>query len=68
MPILRSSELYLVLGGSAKWQTPTSDRCVPPGEFVLHRSNEPHAMHTFDEPLLALLSWSGDIDAPAAYV
>lgn len=61
-------ELYLVLGGTAKWQTPTSDRCVPPGEFLLHRSNEPHAMRTFDEPLLALWSWSGDIDAPAVYV
>ncbi len=60
-------ELYLVMTGLAQWQTPTSDRCVPPGEFVLHRSNEPHAMRTFDEPLLALWSWSGDIDTPAAY-
>jgi len=60
-------ELYLVMTGCAQWQTPTSNRRVRPGEFVLHASNEPHAMRTFDEPLLALWSWSGDIDTPAAY-
>ncbi len=61
-------ELYLVLTGIAKWWTPTSNRRVLPGEFVLHRSNEPHAMQTFDEPLLALWSWSGDVDTPAVYL
>ncbi len=61
-------ELYLVLSGEAQWTTPTSDRIVPPGEFVLHRSNEPHAMRTFGAPLLALYAWRGAIDVPAFYV
>ncbi len=60
-------ELYLVLAGTARWQTPAADRRVPPGHLVLHRSNEPHSMRTSDEPMLALWGWSGDIDAPAAY-
>lgn len=61
-------ELYLVVAGTAQWRTPTSDRRVPPGELVLHRSREAHAMRTFDEPLLALWAWSGEIDAPAVYL
>jgi quercetin dioxygenase-like cupin family protein len=61
-------ELYWVIAGNAQWQTPTSDRIVPPGDLVLHRSNEPHAMRTFDEPLLALWGWTGEIDAPAIYL
>jgi quercetin dioxygenase-like cupin family protein len=61
-------ELYLVIAGNARWQTARSDRIVPPGEFVLHPSNEPHAMRAFDEPLLALWGWSGEIDAPAVYI
>jgi hypothetical protein len=61
-------ELYLVLSGDAQWSTPASDRIVPAGEFVLHRSNEPHAMRTFGVPLLALYAWRGAIDVPAFYL
>jgi hypothetical protein len=61
-------ELYLVLSGEARWTTPTADRIVPPGEVVLHRSNEPHAMRTFGAPLLALYAWRGAIDVPAFYL
>lgn len=61
-------ELYLVLAGNAQWSTPTSERRVPPGDLVLHKSDESHSMRTFDEPLLALWAWRGDIDSPAVYV
>jgi hypothetical protein len=61
-------ELYLVLAGRAEWSTPTCNRRVPPGDLVLHRSDEPHSMRTSDEPLLALWGWRGDIDSPAVYV
>lgn len=61
-------ELYLVIIGNARWYTPNSDRMVPPRELVLHRSSEPHAMQTFEEPLLALWGWTGNIDAPATYL
>jgi len=61
-------ELYWEFRGNARRQTPSSDRRVPPGEFVLHSSAEPHAMQTYEEPLLALWGWSGDVDAPAVYL
>jgi mannose-6-phosphate isomerase-like protein (cupin superfamily) len=61
-------ELYLVISGHAQWTTPEAERIVPPGRFVLHLSNQPHAMRTFAEPLLALYGWSGDIDTPAFYL
>jgi quercetin dioxygenase-like cupin family protein len=61
-------ELYLVTSGHAQWTTPQSERIVPPGQFVLHRSNQAHAMRTFAEPLLALYGWRGDIETPAFYL
>ena len=61
-------ELYLVISGHAQWTTPQAEQIVPPGEFVLHRTNQPHAMRTFAEPLLALYGWRGDIDTPPFYL
>lgn len=61
-------ELYFVIAGTAEWQAGDTTRRVPPGELVLHRSSESHSMRTFAEPLLALWSWSGDLDTPAYYV
>jgi mannose-6-phosphate isomerase-like protein (cupin superfamily) len=61
-------ELYFVISGNAEWQAGDTTRRVPPGELVLHRSSEPHSMRTFAEPLLALWSWSGDVDSPAYYI
>jgi quercetin dioxygenase-like cupin family protein len=60
-------ELYLVICGVARWQTQNADRLVSPGEYVLHDSDESHAMQTFSEPMLALWSWSGDVHTPATY-
>ena len=61
-------ELYLVIAGRAEWTASDRRREMPPGGFVLHRSNEPHAMQTLTEPLLALYSWSGDLDTAAFYI
>jgi mannose-6-phosphate isomerase-like protein (cupin superfamily) len=61
-------ELYLVISGHAQWTTPDAERIVPPGEFVLHGTSQPHAMRTFAEPLLALYGWRGDLDTPAFYL
>jgi mannose-6-phosphate isomerase-like protein (cupin superfamily) len=61
-------ELYFVIAGTAEWRAGDTARQVPPGELVLHRSSEPHSMRTFAEPLLALWSWSGDLDTPAYYL
>lgn len=61
-------ELYLVIAGHAEWTASEARQVMPPGRFVLHRSNEPHAMRTLAEPLLALYSWSGDLDTAAFYI
>jgi hypothetical protein len=61
-------ELYWVVAGRAEWSQSQTRRMVPPGEFVLHGCNEPHAMRTFAEPLLALYCWSGDVQTAPRYV
>jgi mannose-6-phosphate isomerase-like protein (cupin superfamily) len=63
-----ATELYWVMAGHAEWSRDSATEVVPPGRFVLHRSDEPHAMRTSAEPLLALWCWSGDLDTPARYV
>lgn len=61
-------EIYRVIAGSAEWQTPQSARILPPGSTILHPSNLPHAMRTYNQPLLALYGWSGDIDTSPHYI
>jgi mannose-6-phosphate isomerase-like protein (cupin superfamily) len=61
-------ELYAVIAGHAEWATPGAARRVPPGGLVLHPSNQPHAMRTLAEPLLALYGWRGDILSPPFYL
>lgn len=55
-----AEELYLPLSGTAAWQRGDEDwRENSPGTAVHHRSDEPHAMRTFGQPLLALYAWCG---------
>ena len=61
-------ELYWVVAGRAQWSQSQTERMVAPGEFILHGSNEPHAMRTFAEPLLALYCWSGDLQTAPHYL
>ncbi|WP_374376094.1 dimethylsulfonioproprionate lyase family protein [Dongia sp.] len=61
-------ELYLVVAGHAAWLSPGIEEVVPPGGFVLHRTGQPHAMRTADEPLLAIYAWQGDLDTPSIYL
>lgn len=56
-------ELYHVLTGVAEW----SSHWRRPGAFILHDSNQTHAMRTGDEPLLALYTWSGDVFSPSVW-
>ncbi|MGB3177026.1 MAG: dimethylsulfonioproprionate lyase family protein [Albidovulum sp.] len=59
-----AEELYLVLSGRADWAVdnqPATPRA--PGTFIHHQPNQPHAMMTADEPLLAAWVWTGDIGA-----
>jgi hypothetical protein len=56
-------ELYHVLTGAAVW----SGHQRPPGAFILHESNQQHAMRTGDAPLLALYTWTGDVVSPSVW-
>ncbi|MFK7859332.1 MAG: dimethylsulfonioproprionate lyase family protein [Granulosicoccus sp.] len=57
-----AEELYLVLGGTAHWQSDSMGaRFHTPGNFIHHASWETHSMTTANEPLLAVWCWTGDI-------
>ena len=58
-----AEELYYVLSGTARWQKADGDfRAMAPGTLIRHASWERHAMRTAAEPLLAMWSWTGDLN------
>ncbi len=64
-----ASELYLVVAGTARWETETSPaHLCPPGSLILHSSKMAHAMETGAEPMLAIYSWRGDVVSPSVYL
>lgn len=53
-----AEEIYVPLAGTAMWQGGSGAwREEPSGAVVVHESNEPHAMRTANDPLLALYLW-----------
>lgn len=55
-----AEELYVPLSGTAAWQQGDGGwRQQPPGTPIHHRSEEPHAVRTTGQPLLALYVWRG---------
>lgn len=55
-----AEELYLPLSGTALWQQGDAVwREHPPGTLIIHAGDEPHAMRTGSDPLLALYLWRG---------
>lgn len=59
-------EVYAVIAGAARWWRPNDGcRVHAPGTLVLHEPNEPHAMETAAQPLLAAYGWDGDIHTAA---
>jgi quercetin dioxygenase-like cupin family protein len=53
-----AEEIYLPLAGNAEWQQGDGAwRRRSPGTLIHHSSEEPHAMRTGDEPLLAMYLW-----------
>ena len=53
-------ELYTVIAGSAIFHSDgEADATLGPGGVRYHASNQPHAMTTTDQPLLALVFWRG---------
>jgi hypothetical protein len=56
-----AEEVYVPLRGTARWlQGDAVWREKPPGTLIHHARNEPHAMHTSAEPLLALYLWRSE--------
>jgi mannose-6-phosphate isomerase-like protein (cupin superfamily) len=60
-------ESYFVLSGTALWTAAGISRSLPPGSFILHPGNVVHAMETFEAPLLAAYTWTGDIETLSIY-
>jgi len=55
-----AEEMYLPLSGTAAWQQGDAIwRDRPPGTLIYHAGDEPHAMRTGTQPLLALYVWRG---------
>jgi quercetin dioxygenase-like cupin family protein len=56
-----AEEIYVPLSGTAAWQHGNQGwRDESPGTVIHHASNEPHAMRTGKQPLLALYLWRSD--------
>lgn len=61
-------ELYYVMSGTAGWATDFDDYVVrPPGTFLLHTEDQPHAMRTYAEPMLAVSAWRGDVQGRSRF-
>jgi len=59
-------ETYAVVAGRAQWcQGDGGWRVRSPGDRIEHASNEPHAMRTVAEPLLAAYLWHDHLHEPA---
>jgi len=57
-----AEEVYFILSGTALWQKKKAPFVLQkPGSLIHHLPNQPHAMQTKKEPLLALWGWVGDI-------
>ncbi len=61
-----AEEIYVPLSGTARWQRSDSEWVERvPGTVIYHASEEPHAMHTGDRPLLAIYVWRGALNRHA---
>jgi quercetin dioxygenase-like cupin family protein len=53
-----AEEIYIPLAGSAQWQHGTNPwQAEAPDTVIHHESDEPHAMRTGEQPMLALYLW-----------
>lgn len=58
-----AEEIYLVLAGKAEFALHGAEtRILHPGDSVFHASNQPHAMTTHDQPVMAYVMWRGDLE------
>jgi quercetin dioxygenase-like cupin family protein len=60
-------ELYHVLAGRAAWSAGAGTAINVPGAYILHTASTAHSMRTGSEPLLAIYSWTGDVNSPSVW-
>ena len=60
-----AEELYVVIDGEAEFRRAglPSER-LRRGGSSFHASNQPHAMRTFDQPVVAYVAWRNGFDTP----
>lgn len=57
-----AEETFFIIAGTALWQAGDAPPAPhPPGSYVFHASNLPHASVTRDEPVLAAWRWTGEV-------
>lgn len=60
-----AEELYFVIAGQAEFlRSGAASETLGPGESSFHESNQPHAMRTLDQPVMAYVLWRSDLDVP----
>ena len=61
-----ATEVYVVISGTAFWRKANEPwRRRAPGSRILHHADEPHAMRTGRQPLLAAYLWLDHLQQPA---
>lgn len=60
-------ELYRILVGEPLWTVATSTSAQSPGALIFHDRDVVHAMRTGDAPLLAIYSWTGDLNTASVW-
>lgn len=64
-----AEECYHLLAGPSHWWREGEDwMWRTPGDYLHHRSWQPHATKTASTPVLALASWHGDPHKPSDFV
>lgn len=60
-----AEEIYMVVSGNAVFRREGDpERLLGEGQTAFHRSNQPHAMETHDEPVLCLVAWRDNFQTP----
>ena len=62
----KAEEFYYILSGEAVFRRAGHpDKTLKEGDCLYHSSELPHAMQTYDKPMLSLAVWRNHLDAPA---
>jgi quercetin dioxygenase-like cupin family protein len=58
-------EMYLTLAGEAEFMREGhANKVLRPGQTSQHASNQPHAMETYDHPVMAYVVWRNGFETP----